>query len=75
MSRNCVVVHYSEVGLKGKNRGFFILKLIRNIEKSLHGIRYNRVYGIPGRIIVEVLGLDEKSKTHEKKIKERFFVS
>ncbi len=32
---DCVVVHYGEIGIKGKNRGFFENKLAENIRQAL----------------------------------------
>lgn len=41
---NCILIHYGEIGLKGKNRGFFEKKLVENI-RSLSGLRARRVTG------------------------------
>src|SRR3989338_11247528 len=46
---DCVVVHYGEIGTKGKNRGFFENKLIDNISKVI-GAKIERQYG---RLIVK----------------------
>ncbi len=35
---DAVVVHFGEIWLKGRNRGAFIQRLIRNIGKNLHGL-------------------------------------
>lgn len=31
----CILVHYSEIGIKGGNRGFFEKKLVNNIKRSI----------------------------------------
>jgi thiamine biosynthesis protein ThiI len=45
MSANCVLVHYSEIGLKGKNRQSFELALMGNIRAALPGARVQRLQG------------------------------
>lgn len=56
MSKPCVLVHYDEIGLKGKNRPFFEKKLGSNIEKSLsHFLEARRtspVRKMRGRILL-----------------------
>ena len=51
------IVHYGEVGLKGKNRSFFENRLVRNIKQALEGTEYADVQRIHGRILVG-LGVD-----------------
>lgn len=41
---DCVVVHYGEIGTKGKNRGFFERKLVDNIRRAT-GARIEREFG------------------------------
>ncbi len=48
-----LVVHYHEVGLKGRNRDFFEGTLARNIKRALRGTGYRRVRRGFGRISVE----------------------
>lgn len=56
-----VICHYSEIGLKGKNRKFFEEKLIENIKKALGRAFYKKVSRISGRILVEIgEGADKK---------------
>ncbi len=57
-----VIVHYNEIGLKGKNRGFFERKLADNIKRALRGTGYARVRRISGRLLVE---LDEDANLEE----------
>ncbi len=46
------LVHYGEIGLKGKNRSFFEKKLAQNIKLSLQGMGCAEVRRIYGRILV-----------------------
>ena len=46
------LVHYGEVGLKGKNRSFFEKRLVQNIKRSLKGLGCADVHRIYGRILV-----------------------
>ena len=52
------IVHYSEIGLKGKNRPYFENKLISNIEFSLKSQSYDSIKRIHGRISIK---LNDKS--------------
>jgi tRNA uracil 4-sulfurtransferase len=54
-----VLVHYSEVALKGKNRPWFIHRLVRNLHMALAGLNVKEVRTPIGRIEV-VLGRDER---------------
>ncbi|MGH7425755.1 MAG: tRNA sulfurtransferase, partial [Candidatus Methylomirabilales bacterium] len=47
-----VVVHYHEIGLKGRNRGFFERRLVDNLRSALAGTGYGRIRPISGRILV-----------------------
>lgn len=49
---NGVVVHYHEIGLKGRNRGFFERRLLRNLEATLSGSGDSRVEVLTGRLVV-----------------------
>lgn len=50
------IVHYAEVGLKGKNRVFFEKKLARNIKMSLRGTGYAGVKRLHDRILILLQG-------------------
>ena len=50
---DALVAHYAEIGLKGRNRGFFEQTLTRNITRSLRGTGYKRIRGGFGRIVVD----------------------
>ncbi len=47
-----VVVHYHEIGLKGRNRGFFERSLVRNLRSALEGCDHNGVEVLNGRMLV-----------------------
>lgn len=49
-----VVVHYHEIALKGRNRPFFINRLVRNIESATADLPVKRVVPLPGRLLVEL---------------------
>ncbi len=53
-----IIVRYSEIHLKGKNRGYFERVLILNMEKSLKGIKHE-IKRQSGRYLVEGFELDE----------------
>ena len=48
------IVHYGEVGLKGRNRAFFENRLVRNIRQALEDTEYVDVQRIYGRILVRL---------------------
>jgi thiamine biosynthesis protein ThiI len=52
-----IVIHYSEIGTKGKNRDFFEKQLMDNV-KSFLGEKVSKVYRRGGRIICDVESLD-----------------
>jgi thiamine biosynthesis protein ThiI len=49
-----IVVHYAEVGLKGRNRRHFEDLLIRSLARSLIGVAEPRIRWLFGRLLVEV---------------------
>jgi tRNA uracil 4-sulfurtransferase len=51
-ARNGAIVHYHEIGLKGRNRGFFERRLVRNLEASIEGCRHNGVEILTGRLVI-----------------------
>ena len=52
-----IVVHYQEIALKGKNRPWFIARLVRNIRQAVAGLGVREVRVLMGRIEI-VLGPD-----------------
>lgn len=61
---NCVICHYSEIGLKKGNRSFFEKVLIDNIKRVLNPSLFTSVGRISGRILIELT--DEGIKDKEK---------
>jgi thiamine biosynthesis protein ThiI len=53
------LIHYHEVGLKGRNRSSFERKLKENIEKRLAGVSGVRVSRISGRLLVSAASWQE----------------
>ena len=53
-AENLILIHYHEVGLKGKNRGRFENQLITNISKTLKDVETGRVRRIGGRLYLEL---------------------
>lgn len=51
-----VVVHYHEIGLKGRNRGFFERRLVRNLEDALTGCPHDGIEVMTGRLLVRTPG-------------------
>lgn len=47
-----IIIRYSEIHLKGKNRGFFEKAFVANMEKSLRGLRHE-IHKQSGRYLVE----------------------
>jgi thiamine biosynthesis protein ThiI len=52
---NSIVVHYQEIGLKGKNRAWFTGKLVRNLRSATSDLDVRTVRSLMGRIEI-VLG-------------------
>ncbi|MCH7758898.1 tRNA 4-thiouridine(8) synthase ThiI [Patescibacteria group bacterium] len=59
---NYIICHYSEIGLKGKNRKFFENKLSENIRQTLKQTYFQRIKRISGRIIIELTPAGQKNK-------------
>ena len=53
-AENLILIHYHEIGLKGKNRGRFENQLISNITKTLKGVETGPVRRISGRLYLEL---------------------
>jgi tRNA uracil 4-sulfurtransferase len=54
-----ILVHYSELALKGKNRSWFVHRLVRHLHAALAGLHVKEVRTPIGRVEV-VLGQEEK---------------
>jgi thiamine biosynthesis protein ThiI len=53
MRRACVI-HYSEIGLKGRNRPFFEKKLVENVRRVLKDLTDTRVERLQGRLVFPI---------------------
>ena len=59
---NHAIVHYGEIGIKGKNRPLFEKKLVDNIRSSLSKDTYESIKRIYGRIILESVDQEIENK-------------
>ncbi|MEK6711175.1 MAG: tRNA uracil 4-sulfurtransferase ThiI [Nitrospinota bacterium] len=50
----CVLLHYHEIGLKGKNRPYLINRLARRVELAAAPLGAGPVRKLPGRLILEL---------------------
>lgn len=57
-----IICHYSEIGLKGGNRGFFEKTLIQNIKKKIGPPFFFSVEKISGRILVNLTSLGRENR-------------
>ena len=46
----CILIHYHEISLKGKNRSWFEKRLLKNIRKQLRGMSYSTVQHNAARV-------------------------
>lgn len=53
MGDRLCLVHYHEIGLKGKNRSTFENQLVRNLNRAMRGTGVSRIARISGYIVVE----------------------
>jgi len=49
-----IVIHYAEIGLKGRNRSFFERQLQRNVSERLAGLDVAGVERLPGRLLARL---------------------
>ena len=55
-----IICHYSEIGLKGKNRIFFEKKLIENIKYALNPDSIVNIQRLRGRFLIELTGFGQQ---------------
>ena len=71
---NSIVVHYQEIALKGKNRPWFLGRLVRNLRRALSDLDVRAVRALMGRIEV-VLGprhrRDDVGERHPRVLRHR----
>jgi len=63
---NCIVIHYSEIGLKGRNRDFFERKLMSNLRRALPGCGCEKVSRFHGRVVIEMSKKPDMEKMRER---------
>ena len=51
---NSIVVHYQEIALKGKNRPWFMARLVRNLRTAVSDLEVSSVRALMGRIEVKL---------------------
>ena len=71
---NSFIVHYQEIALKGKNRPWFLGRLVRNLRKALADLDVTAVNSLMGRIEV-VLGPGTDPKTVGERISRTFGIA
>jgi thiamine biosynthesis protein ThiI len=54
VSERVVLIHYHEIGLKGRNRGRFEQQLLTNMARALKGLPRGAVRRLSGRIVLEL---------------------
>jgi thiamine biosynthesis protein ThiI len=52
--KQTILIHYHEINLKGKNRGWFEAHLLQHIVSLLKGLAYDSVQRHGGRLIIEL---------------------
>ena len=53
-ANDCFILHYNEIGLKGKNRPHFIRLLAKRIERAAAPHRPGRLHRLPGRFLLDI---------------------
>jgi thiamine biosynthesis protein ThiI len=71
---NSFVVHYQEIALKGKNRPWFLGRLVRNLHRALADLDVTAVRPVMGRIEV-VLGASADPRTVAERIGRTFGIA
>jgi tRNA uracil 4-sulfurtransferase len=71
---NSVVIHYQEIALKGKNRPWFLGRLVRNLRQALSDCHIEGVRALMGRIEV-VLGPDASLEQVSQRIRRTFGIA
>jgi len=71
---NSIIVHYQEIALKGRNRPYFIAKLVRNLRRKTSDIGVKDVRALMGRIEI-VLGPDAEYDRVRDRIEHTFGIA
>jgi thiamine biosynthesis protein ThiI len=71
---NSIVIHYQEIALKGKNRPWFMRRLVRNLREAVGDLDVRAVRGLMGRIEM-VLGPGTTREDAGERIRRSFGVA
>jgi len=71
---NSIVVHYQEIALKGKNRPWFLARLVRNLRDGLSDLDVKAVRALMGRIEV-ILGPTANVDTVSERLRQTFGIA
>ena len=71
---NSIVLHYQELALKGKNRPWFLGRLVRNLRHAVSDLGVESVRALMGRIEI-VLGPDASVKEVSERIRRTFGIA
>ena len=55
MHPNCIIIHYHELALKGRNRPRFVAQLSSNLRQATKGHGVDRIRSLPGRLVIDLL--------------------
>ena len=69
-----IVIHYQEIALKGKNRPWFVARLVRNLKEATKDLDVQRVQALQGRIEL-VLGADTAWETARDRVADVFGIA
>ncbi len=50
---NCIVIHYHELALKGRNRPRFIARLVANLRRATKRLGVAGIRALPGRVVMD----------------------
>jgi thiamine biosynthesis protein ThiI len=54
VKKRTILIHYHEINLKGKNRGWFEAQLHQHIASLLKGLHYGSIQRFAGRLLIEL---------------------
>ena len=69
-----VVIHYQEIALKGKNRPWFLGRLVRNLRQAVSDLDVRSVHALMGRIEMR-LGPDAVKEEVGERIRRTFGIA
>ena len=49
---DAILIHYHEIGLKGRNRPLFLERLVENLKTATKGLGVKQVLSLPGRLLL-----------------------